>query len=274
MNIAAKTKKQVRIHDQREVIAPLPCVELPTDEDVCHQIDNLCSALQAPDPKTEVLGYLCEGQREYELRQVLDAVPLGNSYISLESLLLGQNGERLSRQQRFRLANIFASSLLQLQSTPWLARQIDERSVFFYRRGDQILLDHPYIKHEFAASNSDLTRPCNDACNPLMARNSLSNLGILLLELCFGETIETQEKLRRPYLNRDGNANDYTDFMTARDWAEFVDQEEPDLEQIVKSCVFCNFEMKANWDDKRFIQAVHASVVAPLEILYGKWSKS
>ena len=53
--------------------------------------------------------------------------------------------------------------------------------------------------------------------------------------------------------------------------AEFIDQEEPAFEQIIKCCVFCIFDEKADWENKKFTQAVYTSVVAPLDKLIAKW---
>lgn len=39
----------------------------------------------------------------------------------------------------------------------------------------------------------------------------------------------------------------------------------------IKCCVLCSFDQKADWGDKRFVQAVHASVVRPLEEVVRKW---
>jgi hypothetical protein len=99
-----------------------------------------------------------------------------------------------------------------------------------------------------------------------MARNSLSNLGILLLELCFGQPIESQA-FRKDYLGQDGKPHNSTDYLTAVYWADMVCEEDPALEHIVKCCMFCIFEEKADWNNKKFTQAVYNSVVEPLKRL-------
>jgi hypothetical protein len=105
------------------------------------------------------------------------------------------------------------------------------------------------------------------------ARNMLSNLGILLLELCFGGAIEEQD-IWKSYLRPDGKPHQATNYMAARDWAEMVSEEDPALEHIIKCCVFCIFEEKADWENKKFIQAVYNSVVVPLEKIINKWPAS
>jgi hypothetical protein len=232
------------------------------------------------------MGYLSDDeQHQHELmsvdgesRQMYDA----DSHVDLETLLANKGGLKLNRHQRYKIAAILASSLLQLQSTPWLTSQLTKKNIIFYRQGSDIAVDHPYIHHSFPSSKSkgDQISSENDSSNPSIqkptispfaAKNaSLTHLGILLLELCFGEPIEAQE-LRKYYLGSDGKAHAWTDYMTARDWAEMVCDEEPALEHIIKCCIFCHFEEKVDWENKKFVQAVYGSVVEPLEKIIGKW---
>lgn len=106
-----------------------------------------------------------------------------------------------------------------------------------------------------------------------MARSSLSNLGILLLELCFGQPIESQA-IRELYLGPNGEAHNSTDYMMALLWADMVCAEDPALEHIVKCCVSCIFEEKADGNNKKFTQVVYKSVVEPLEKIIAKWAAS
>jgi hypothetical protein len=75
-----------------------------------------------------------------------------------------------------------------------------------------------------------------------MARNNLSNLGILPLQLCFGQLIES-EPTREFYLRPDCKSRKATDYMTAISWADLVCEEDPALEHIVKRVVCCIVEM-------------------------------
>jgi len=184
------------------------------------KIENLCSAISCLDPTSGCLGYLTDGKQEHELHQVLPDIPVEDTFVSLEEVLLGGTNIRLSRQQRYKLASVLASSLLQLQTTPWLSDKLNKKSIFFYRQGNKVVVDHPYIKHSFHSSKEDIPVP-SQVIHRLAVRNSLSNLGILLLELCFGQAIETQD-LRKPYLGPDGKAGEYTNYMTARDWVSLT----------------------------------------------------
>ncbi|KAB8300152.1 hypothetical protein EYC80_000379 [Monilinia laxa] len=111
----------------------------------------------------------------------------------------------------------------------------------------------------------DISKPNSTA----IVKKSLSDLGIVLLELCCGQRIEEQP-IRQSYLV-DGKAHDSTNYLTALEWADAVCEQEPELEPVIKSCMFCIFEEKANWDNPRFTQAVYASVVEPLEKIVANW---
>ncbi|KAE9366234.1 hypothetical protein N431DRAFT_351599 [Stipitochalara longipes BDJ] len=241
------------------------------------EIKDLCLRLSAKEP-CHSLGYICdEKQRQHMLRPAqLDELRVGDfSYISLASLLQGQSDLRLTRHERYKVASILASSLLQLQSTPWLAEKMEKNNIFFCKQDNKVFVDRPYIRHSFPSLKS--CQPClNSIAQPslppgFMARNSLSNLGILLLELCFGQPIENQT-FRNIYLGPDGKPHNSTDYMTALYWADMVCEEDPALEHVVKCCVFCIFEEKADWNNKKFIQAVYVSVVEPLEKIIAKWA--
>lgn len=240
------------------------------------KIDDLCSMLCMPPSGAPCLGYLADDERYHEVWAKPGSPAVSSnqsaSLVSLESLLTGAEGIRLNRLERFRLASILASSLLQLQTTPWLIDNMEKRKIMFYRRGSKVDIEHPYISHSFKSKKTvdpspTITPPRSDL---IAVKTSLSSLGILLLELCFWQTIESLE-LRKSYLGADGQPNQWTDYMAAQDWVHLVRQEEPDLGPIITCCVCYTFPVKADWNDKRLIQAVYTSVVEPLEKIIKKW---
>lgn len=240
-------------------------------------IDDLCSKIRCA-VKTHSLGNLTDGEgRLYEL-MCLEEEQIAyheSPLVSLDDLLREQENIRLSRRQRYKIACILASSVLQLQSTPWLAERIDKRDIMFYKKGLDIDIDHPYIRHTFNSTKrthtalSTASAPSTPASR-FAARNSLSSLGIVLLELCYGQVIETQS-FRKAYLGADGKPHVSTDYMTARDWAEMVCEEDPALEDIIRCCVSCIFQEKADWQSKKFTHEVYCSVVEPLEKINSRW---
>jgi hypothetical protein len=186
---------------------------------------------------------------------------------------MGQDGLRLSRLERYKLASILASSLLQLQTAPWLVDDLEKRKIMFYRQGSKVLIERPYMNFSFKSTKTktceDFTAPTAPRSNLIAVKTSLSNLGILLLELCFWQTIESIE-LRKGYLEPNGQPNQFTNYMAAQEWAQLVDDEGPELAPIIRSCSY-SFPVKADWSDKRLVQAAYASIVEPLEKIINKW---
>ncbi|KAH7400307.1 hypothetical protein BKA64DRAFT_599928 [Cadophora sp. MPI-SDFR-AT-0126] len=246
---------------------------VPVVPQAVEQIKDLCSVIRNPSVNKSCLGYLCDGERLHDVLLTSTALET-ESYVSLcdtkEAIC------NLSVQRRIKLAIILASSLLQLQTTPWLMGSFDKRNIFFYRRGQEICLDQPYVRHCFDApspqgttSNSHSTAQSETELR-YATRTSLDNLGILLLELCFGQAIETTP-IRKRYLV-DGKSHQGTDYMTARDWVEMVWEKEPKLESIIKCCLFQPFEEKSDWRNKLFTQAIYTSIVGSLDDYFvAKW---
>jgi hypothetical protein len=254
--------------------ASLPNIPPPAEE-LCldAEIHDLCSALKDIGPKATRLGYLSDQENQrHELRCLTEEVagPASVELISLGKLLATDGHVRLTRQKRYKIACILASSLLQLQTTPWLRGNLTKNDIFFYHWGSEVLDDQPYISHSFLATkNYDHSsgNTASEAQSHAPPRTNLSSLGILLLELCWGQAIENQTELRKKHLSSDGRAIGGTDYLTAIDWLDTVNEEEPKMLPIIKWCIFCLFEGKPNWTDTKFTQAVYANVVRPLEML-------
>jgi hypothetical protein len=154
---------------------------------------------------------------------------------------------------------------LQLQNTPWLAENLEKTKILFYRKGSDVLVEEPFINHSFTPTKAYQDEKTD--VSRTLPRKTLSSLGILLLELCFGDAIENQTELRKSHLSSDGKALEGTDYLTAIEWLDKVAEEEPKMAPIIKWCIFCLFEGKPNWSDTTFTQAVYSSVVQPLEML-------
>lgn len=255
------------------VNSPLAYELTPSTQDMREldsEIEDLCSTLETSEPSTSCLGFLSDKEhRHYQLRTIKDNKPLSEIHdlISLEKLLDSASKPSLSRKQRFRLAVVLASSHLQLQTTPWLTENLQKKDIFFEYHGREVLADQPYIHHVFHSTKlpsvpvpeAGITQPPNG----LATRTSLIHLGILLLELCFGEAIESREDMRNNYLI-DGKPHNQTDFLTALEWISEVEQEAGlEFQGAVKCCF--NFDVKPNWTDVRFTQSIYVGVVQPLE---------
>lgn len=174
---------------------------------------------------------------------------------------------RLARKQRFGLAIILASSFLQLQTTPWLPNKLDKKGIYFEFNGKTVFTEQPYIYHYFPSTKTSVPSSKNiTKQRPIgfAARASLTNLGILLLELCFGQAIETTTHWNNILELDGGRQHAQTSFTTALEWKSEVEEEAGlDFKNAIDSCF--NFNVKPNWTDMNFTQSLYAGVVQPLE---------
>jgi len=257
--------------------------EMNVELEPYNQIQDLCSTLCSCNLSQSSLGYLGdeETQQQHELRYIRDSCCDQESTISLEALLDNPDALAFTRQQRYKLASILASSLLQLQTTPWLREcHLDKKNIFFFREHNTILFDWPYIMCSFPSTRlapSPSIRSTSPALPPrFAARHSLNTLGTLLLELCFGKSVEKCE-FRKYHLGANGQAHERTNWSTTRDWAERIGEEDPRLEGVINCCVsdilFLQLQGAAGWEKKEFVQAVYGGVVKPLERLAEGWTE-
>ena len=122
-----------------------------------------------------------------------------------------------ARRDRTHLAVLIASSVLQLHETPWLASSLSTKDIVFLTEADtkdtlRIRIDtkRPFLVKQFPSQQTSKDLPlqlanvaAQETSNAALANSeeTLLRLGILLLELCFGEALEDQP-FRKDYLNR------------------------------------------------------------------------
>ena len=233
------------------------------------------------------LGLLLDEQkRRYGIRPVVKR-PRVDTFerVTLDSLLrrnekgVGSllNGKliTLSRRERLLVAVVLASSVLQLHSTPWLTERWSKRNIFFLRGGGGST-ELNFVEQVYISPNVELpseavqegpyhtTLTITSTANE--CRKTILALGIMLLELCFGQALEDQP-FRTKYLGPDGKSNDFTDLATAMQWQEDVLGEGgPGFDNAIRRCIVCNFSPKlTNLADSEFREAVYSEVVQPLE---------
>jgi hypothetical protein len=151
--------------------------------------------------------------------------------VSLETLLCKDSKITLTRRQRYLIALTLSSSHLQLYSTPWISSQWSKKDILFLRDSnspDKILLDQPYISRNFAPTPAGSDNPNDD--------RSLSNLGIMLLELCFGTALEDHE-IRQKYPTV-STPNPFLDIAAALEWSpRAVEEAGPEFADAIMWCL-------------------------------------
>ncbi len=202
-----------------------------------HKIISLCSIVKDGPREASATSLCClyDNQgRQYIFNEAtggahaIESKPIGT--ISLDHLLRRYppppiTKSEFSRRDRTRLAVVIASSVLQLHETPWLGSSLSTKDIVFLTEADtkdplRIRIDtkRPFIVKQFPSQHTSKDLPLQLAnvtaqktSNSALANSeeTLLRLGILLLELCFGEALEDQP-FRKDYLKPDGTPNRFT----------------------------------------------------------------
>lgn len=187
-------------------------------------INSLCHSLEAS--KTQFCGRVCGGDYQYSIYQ--EPLPYANHprTITLDEILRQGSGGIPSRRQRITLSLILASSFLQLLESPWLQSSWQKSDIIFLEdpaRSGIFMFDRPHLKHclERAgepAAPTELERRAQ-------LSSALDMLGIVLVELCFGQLLEEQP-CRLKYSNTgNNNTNRAFDYLAAREWQASIEEE-------------------------------------------------
>ena len=248
------------------------------------QIHDLCSAVMhghgINGTVEEPLGYLLDDQSRRHAFYPSTRPPVFTQYTETVTLgsLISQSrrpGEpdfektRLSRLERYSIAATLASSILQLYNSPWVGESWSKNDIYFVKAAEgSPIFDRPYVTRRFKSSlGGDSIASGNKASIRDNSVKSIEALGIMLLELCFGEAIEDQP-FRKKYLGADGQPNDMTDFCTAKQWWEnhALGEGGPDFHTAIRRCLFCAFAPKStSLEDEELCAALYSEVVEPLE---------
>ena len=232
------------------------------------QIKNLCSAFKDCKGTEACLGFLVDEKQMrhgiYPILQSLHREP--PTAVTLYRRLANgpQNrNTKLTRKERLKLALTLASSVLQLHKTPWLNERWGKSDILFLEGNNG-----PYISRTFlpmgAVPAQDVTTQTKPI--PLVRNETIFALGVILIELCLGQALET---MREPEdLGDDGLPNSLTDYMTARRLvSEVYDEGGGRYGDAVRRCIHCEFDQRnASLDVEAFRQSFFQGVIQPLEV--------
>ncbi|KAK3314613.1 hypothetical protein B0H66DRAFT_605559 [Apodospora peruviana] len=148
------------------------------------------------------------------------------STITLDQIMRGGGNASIpppTRKQRYILALTLASSFLQLLDTPWLPVSWKKTDIIFITSTLSNTSDphQPYLRRE---SFLQLNPNNQTAAAPSLAK-SLDQLGIVLLELCFGKALEDQPYRKTLPPGRTEEEKAVFDVVAARDWQYDVEEE-------------------------------------------------
>ena len=182
--------------------------------------------------------------------------PNNSDPLTLDYILSMDFQWHLTRRQRYYIALLLASSVAQLQFTPWLRTDFTKEDVLFFPckdNGCTVPYHEPFIRQGFplypATSDAEGTS------------YNFYSLGILLLELCFGQRLE-DHPLRTKYPTEAGETKRAFDLMAALEWTRSVEDEGgDDYASAVKWCFTGANNTNSSWRGE-----IIKNVIRPLEI--------
>ncbi|KAF2705150.1 hypothetical protein K504DRAFT_440106 [Pleomassaria siparia CBS 279.74] len=226
-------------------------------------IDNnfqLCQRLGNVDYR-ECMGIIGHDDEIFHLHPITqERENVANAPITLDHILSYGFKDRLSRRQRYSIAFLVASSVGQLQSTPWLRTSLcKEDIVFFASKEDNLIIPSsgPFIQQAFSHSNVH-----HSSANVSANECNFYSLGILLIELCFGYRLEDHHLYNKQPSTTDAAAKHACDVVAALKWSCSVsDEGGDDYAAAVKWCFTGVSDSEKNWRGE-FVR----NVLRPLEI--------
>lgn len=210
------------------------------------EIPDLCKTLQAlnVEQRTSCLGWLKD---DWDRKHEFYARTLKDAAWSAKSLRDAICQSMISREQRLELAVVLSWSVLQLYQTPW--HSLCPEDIHF-------LLPDAYDE-AFVSRDLSWRHEHSEPPSPFIRNETLTALGILLIELCLGRPIEDCGK----------QSSILEKFVLASRLLDQVYQEAGlRYESAVRRCLYCDFDhRKPDLNDAAFCEVFYAGVVQPLE---------
>lgn len=231
-------------------------VALPT---LLPEIRDLCQAISTHGDKQPCSGLLTAKaiDKEYSLRSPATTTtsPVDSGITTLATLL-SDISAKPKRVDRYKIALAIASSHLQLHSSLWLGHQWSSENIHFDVVNGVVVIDQPHLRTGFS-QNASVNGQNSSVDETFMT------LGILLLELCFGTSLE-QSPFRNKYRSPDGQQDSMMDLAAAMKWAEHVEGEAgPEYADAVYWCL--RFR-RLNQIGNAWRQDLLQTVVEPLKV--------
>lgn len=207
----------------------------------------------------DCIGIISHDGEQYHLHPFAHRVRLLDSEpLTLNQILLTNGDGTFDRRERYSVALLLASSVAQLQFTPWLRTGLTKDDVLFYpcKEDDCLISYHePFIRQGF--------RDCDDHPQPDSGIDDYNffSLGILLLELCFGKRLEDHPQRQRLPAASGGEKQAY-DLQAAISWSQKVAGEGgDDYACAVNWCFTRGYNAAKSWRIE-----IIKNVVRPLEM--------
>lgn len=243
-------------------------------------IDSICTTIEEARGMESGLSFALLGNRHIGTLPDQNTTPMTRSFcqgdhknlISL-SQILRTKSSILPLKPRMHLSLRLACSLLQLLKTPWLTQAWSKDSVFFLEfdtsstltsRTNQIA--QPDLNRPFVVCNFSGESP---VVYPIEPKVALLELGIILLEIWHGMTLEARFGLDESD-SHSRSMNYYERLVKALEWQD--DGTNPMLGlygQTVSHCLTGNRVSSGTltWEDSKLWSSICSDVIEPLSKL-------
>ena len=209
--------------------------------------------------------YLARSSQVHVQHRVTSLADIFTRSDSVTNRFLPASGSVLSRADRLSLALTIASSVLQLYKTPWLRENWSKHDILINEAGNDSYREQAHVSGTFSTSTpEEITQ--QKMVFQFVRNETLFALGIVLIELCLGQALESMRSPEDP-LDANQKPNVLTDLSTSERLLKSVYSEAGTrYGDAVRRCIYCEFDQRrTTLDDDDFRQAVYDGVVAPLE---------
>lgn len=242
------------------------------------KIENLCAALARQETAACCLGYLGDGHSQHYVYMAAPQHPAQPTQptMSLYQILSDETRSpsiSIKPKDRYELAVLLSSTILQLYNTPWLSDNWTRKDIYLLSvKAEQAttLAKNFYISKGFSALPTLSAE--SDPELALLRNASVFNLGLALLELTFGHPVEYYE-------DEKDLRNGVRTIMTNRLIAERLIGKIEDFEgkrysDVVYRCIYCDFGCRVtSFENEEFRQNFYKGVVVPLEGILHDFTK-
>ena len=234
---------------------------------------NLCRAVRNKQGARPVCyGHLIDDQCHTRHYQVCPRLAPTNSdkwsIVTLDDILECKKGLRplVSLEEKLRLAVAVAFSVLQLSKTPWLSEMLTRKDVHFFKRGDMLSYDQPFLLKSLPETSYPAIGTTSiPGCSPMQRNPTLFALGILLLEIILGSTLDQHRQANEQGFDGDDLGIIRDSLAAHRLLEQRVALINPVYKTVVERCIGCT-ESKG-LDEDVFRENVYNSVVMELETI-------
>jgi hypothetical protein len=240
------SRKQVR---SAPVQSRIPSIQVDNWIQLCQQLSN--------NNYGECMGTINHDQGRFHIHPIAEErLDFGSDPTTLGQFL---SWNELSRRQHYLVALLVASSVGQLQFTPWLRTGLCKDDTVFFKpicNSPILPCGEPSIRQGFLDSH-----PQSSSLGSPAADRNFYFLGILLLELCFGRRLQDHPLREKNLATADAETEHAFDIVAALKWSTSVSEEGgDDYATAVTWCFTGTAGQKRDWR-KQFVR----NVVRPLE---------